>query len=100
MFPGSRERVHWKQMGERHLSIASSQIYWKYFNLLKNILLDTASVQDVIGLVLYKYLAEDRNHRIQVRLKFNFDILKPLSANPTKWSNTLKQFIGNSRRIV
>ena len=24
----------------------------------------------------------------------------PLSANPKKWSNTLKQFIGNSRQIV
>ena len=23
----------------------------------------------------------------------------PLSANPTKWSNTLEQFIGNSRRL-
>ena len=23
-----------------------------------------------------------------------------LSVNPTKWSNTLKQFVGNSRRIV
>ena len=23
--------------------------------------------------------------------------LNPLSANPTKWSNTLKQFVGNSR---
>ena len=23
----------------------------------------------------------------------------PLSANPTKWSNTLKQFVGKSRRI-
>ena len=22
--------------------------------------------------------------------------LSPLSANPTKWSNTLKQFVGNS----
>ena len=22
-------------------------------------------------------------------------ILNPLSANPTKWSNTLKQFVGN-----
>ena len=22
--------------------------------------------------------------------------LNPLSANPTKWSNTLKQFVGNS----
>ena len=26
--------------------------------------------------------------------------LNPLSANPTKWSNTLKQFVGKSRRIV
>ena len=25
---------------------------------------------------------------------------KALSANPIKWSNTLKQFVGNSRRIV
>ena len=24
----------------------------------------------------------------------------PLSANPTKWSNTLKQFVGYCRRIV
>ena len=24
---------------------------------------------------------------------------KPLSANPTKWSNTLKQFVGKSRQI-
>ena len=26
--------------------------------------------------------------------------LNPLSANPTNWSNTFKQFIGNSQRIV
>ena len=26
--------------------------------------------------------------------------LKPLSANPTKWSNTLTQFVSKSRRIV
>ena len=26
--------------------------------------------------------------------------VNPLSANPTKWSNTLKQFFGNSQRIV
>ena len=25
--------------------------------------------------------------------------LNPLSANPTKWSNTLKQFFGKNRRI-
>ena len=27
-------------------------------------------------------------------------IINPLSANPTKWSNTLKQFVGESRWIV
>ena len=26
--------------------------------------------------------------------------VKPLSADPVKWSNTLKQFVSNSRRIV
>ena len=26
--------------------------------------------------------------------------INPLSANPTKWSNTLKQFVGCCRRIV
>ena len=24
----------------------------------------------------------------------------PLTGNPTKWSNTLKQFVGNSRQVV
>ena len=28
------------------------------------------------------------------------DVFNPLSANPTKWSNTLKQFVGFCRRIV
>ena len=28
------------------------------------------------------------------RKNVNYDNLKPLSANPTKWSNTLKQFVG------
>ena len=27
-------------------------------------------------------------------------LINPLSANPTKWLNTLKQFAGNSRQIV
>ena len=26
--------------------------------------------------------------------------VNPLSANPTKWSNTLRQYRGNNRRIV
>ena len=32
---------------------------------------------------------------IRKTLSFN-----PLSSNPTKWSNTLKEFVGKSRRIV
>ena len=28
------------------------------------------------------------------------DLLNPLSANPTKWSNTLKQFVCFYQRIV
>ena len=31
---------------------------------------------------------------------FNERSLKPLSANPTKWPNTLKQFVGICRRIA
>ena len=27
-------------------------------------------------------------------------VFKPLTVSPTKWSNTLKQFVDNSRRIV
>ena len=29
-----------------------------------------------------------------------YRVLYPLSVNPAKWSNTLKQIVGNSRRIV
>ena len=36
-----------------------------------------------------------RGYSDQLLLEFN-----PLSANPTKWSNTIKQFVSNSRRIV
>ena len=27
-------------------------------------------------------------------------VFNPLRANPTKWSNTLKQFVGISRHII
>ena len=30
----------------------------------------------------------------QAAISFKFLLFKPLSFNPTKWSNTLKQFIG------
>ena len=31
--------------------------------------------------------------------KQKMQMINPLSTNPTKWSSTLNQFIGNSRRI-
>ena len=33
-------------------------------------------------------------------LKYTLDMFNPLSTNLTKWSNTLKQFVGNSQQIV
>ena len=33
-------------------------------------------------------------------LQLDFVIFNPLSANTTKWSNTLKQFVGNRRLII
>ena len=36
----------------------------------------------------------------EVRETFFIILFNPLSANPTKWSNTLKQFVGFSRRII
>ena len=43
------------------------------------------------------------NQKCQVNEESIWVILSqfnPLSANPTKWSNTLQQFVGNSGRIV
>ena len=37
---------------------------------------------------------------IEISITDVWQDLNPLSANPTKWSNTLKQFVGKSRRIV
>ena len=32
--------------------------------------------------------------------RIDYIFFNPLSANPGRWSNTLKQFLGNSQRIV
>ena len=37
---------------------------------------------------------------VQVKLNKLWVKVNPLSADPTKWSNTLKQFVGNSQQIV
>ena len=34
------------------------------------------------------------------KIIYGYNFVAPLSANPAKWSNTLKQLIGNSRRGV
>ena len=36
----------------------------------------------------------------ETRARFNVSLFNPLSANPTKWSNTLKPFVDSCRRIV
>ena len=33
-------------------------------------------------------------------IRWEYCPINPLSANPTKWLNTFKQFVDNSRRIV
>ena len=49
-------------------------------------------------------MAQSRSRGSQIAVKrssFNFEpiwsivLFNPISANPTKWSNTLKQFVGN-----
>ena len=42
---------------------------------------------------------QDLKNNFQERSSHVFP-LSPLSAKPTKWSNSLKQFIGNGERIV
>ena len=41
-------------------------------------------------------LLVSKNNTVKIKMGSS----NPLSANPTKWSNTLKQFVGNRRRIV
>ena len=52
-----------------------------------------------VGIFFNKKAGEKQlNSRAEFSLKANFFkyfVLNPLSANPTKWSNTLKQFVDN-----
>ena len=44
-----------------------------------------------------KNLSESKTKEIEKNLvELEDSLFNPLSANPTKWSNTLKQFLGNS----
>ena len=38
-----------------------------------------------------------RDSRVKL---LKLETINPLSANPTKWSNKLKQFVGKSQRII
>ena len=51
---------------------------------------------------IVQYIAYNQTFFLFVNLTNNSDIYNSnsLSANPTKWSNTLKQFVGFFRRIV
>ena len=44
-----------------------------------------------IASILEEYL----NHSQAYTMELFCKVVNPLSANPTKWSNTLKQFVGN-----
>ena len=45
----------------------------------------------------YMYLNEEESCLVELYKQAD---INSCSANPTKWSNTLKQFFDNSRRIV
>ena len=56
-----------------------------------------------IGLIFKKNANFGGNNSRIVGLRmrsFEGMIFNPVSANPTKWSNTLKQFVGKLRQIV
>ena len=57
--------------------------------------------QEILGSCLIESLAvAGKAASLALGGKIEKTEVNPLSANPTKWSNTLKQFVGNSRRIV
>ena len=64
-----------------------------------------SSLVDLIWWSIYRYFKHLVKHAWWNYFPKSFMILvwlglNPLSFNPTKWSNTLKQFVGNSQRIV
>ena len=50
--------------------------------------------------LFFKLVLQQMNNHIFLQNNSNYIVsFNPLNANPTKWSNTLKQFIGCCRRI-
>ena len=56
-------------------------------------------LRSVTQIIFKLYSSEILNHSMLI-FPFILMLSNPLSANSTKWSNTLKQFVGNSRQIV
>ena len=79
-FKGTIERFVTKDNALSFMSpIKGTLAYWKQF------------LNDVLGGTLINFSIFSRPLP---------EHISPLSANPTKWSNTLKQFVGFCRRIV
>ena len=47
-----------------------------------------------------RWLSKSTNHGSALIITFYIPVISSLNANPTKWSNILKQFAGSCRRIV
>ena len=71
---------------------------WTLFTYLEK-LLSVNILRNSYSESIRKFLRE-YFERVHFLVKRQIWSLNPLSANPTKWSNTLKQFVGNSWRIV
>ena len=55
-----------------------------------------STISSRVDLIIFS----NNNNNFCGRENHSCNVLNPLSTNPTKWSNTLKQFVGNIRRIV
>ena len=51
-------------------------------------------------LIKYPILQQKNDPNNVLGVKSNFKIINPLSANPTKWSNISKQFVGISTQTI
>ena len=101
-------------MSKCHFNKMAKQLYWNHTSarvfpckftacfqntFLKEHLWRAASV---INTVVYEYDTATSNHDRISNSNNNiiYTWLNPLSTNPAKWSNTLKQFVGCCLRIV
>ena len=74
----------------------SEEVHVFHFHIHEKLLKNYFHKFKKIRMNYVKLLCEHAENGYKI-LKFYVD---PLSANPTKWSNTLKQFVNNSQRVV